>query len=265
MDVDLPLLGMKAALPSVLVEAHWESFDRQGFLDLGPVILPEEAEWLRRCADGLVRAELVELISDEGARPFLELMHHPLFHEVCFKIYGPGAPVMLFSGEVSDPPSIRPPWRQDASLSVHLDREKIVTIVVSLGDAAGRKATVEVVPRSHRLGLLEVSDGGVSPAAATRENLEDRFVSVRIDSGCAVLLHKWLVHRPGQSEDQHGSRTAAFVFVDGHVRSLMTGHPHLPMVLGMAPPEHQSPEPGFEEDRAFPARELEKLRGRWRR
>jgi len=113
--------------------------------------------------------------------------------------------------------------------------------------------------------LLEVSDGGVSPAAATRENLEDRFVSVRIDSGCAVLLHKWLVHRPGQSEDQHGSRTAAFVFVDGHVRSLMTGHPHLPMVLGMAPPEHQSPEPGFEEDRAFPARELEKLRGRWRR
>jgi hypothetical protein len=40
-DLDLPLLGMTDALPSVLLEQHWEAFDRMGFLDLGPLHIPK--------------------------------------------------------------------------------------------------------------------------------------------------------------------------------------------------------------------------------
>lgn len=259
MDVGLPLLGMTEALPSVLVEAHWEALDRQGYLDLGPVILPEEADWLRRCSEGLVGTELVELVPQESARPFFELMHHPLFHEVCFRVYGPRAPVMLFSGEVSDPRPLRAAWRQDASRLVDFDRDEVVTVVVSLGDGARRQAAVDVVPGSHRLGLLEISEGGVLLPAAAREDLEHGFVSVGIDCGCALLLHKWLIHRPGRAADRHGSRTATFVLVDGRARSVITGYPHLPMVLGESP---RGPLPcvaRLEEDRARLQGEIEQL------
>jgi prepilin-type processing-associated H-X9-DG protein len=253
----LPLLGMTEAVPSVLVEEHWEAFDREGFLDLGPIILPAEGDWLRRRGEGLVGSDLVDLVSEEAARPFLELMHHPLLHEVCFRVYGQGAPVMLLSGEVSDPPLLRAPWRQDASRLADFDRDEVITVVVSLGDVKGRGATVEVVPGSHRLGLLDVSEGGVSPEVAVREDVESRFVSVRIEPGCAVLLHKWSVHRLATAGHRHKSRTAAFVFVDGHVRSRTTGRPHLPMVLGATPRDAPPSEPTLEEARAVVQGELE--------
>jgi hypothetical protein len=173
-------------------------------------------------------------VADERARPFVQLMHHPLVHEVCFRIYGPRAPVKLFTAEVSDPPAEQVQWRQDAGLLADYDRDEVVTLVVCLGGAGGHKATVEVVPGSHRLGLLEESGDGVSTEAVHREDLEHRAVPVTIDVGSAVLVHKWLVHRPGRALGRPGSRTVTFVFVDGRARSVISGSPQLPHGAGRA-------------------------------
>lgn len=215
----------------MLTEEHWELYARQGFLDLGPVCKPAEAAVLRRSAAELDGDQQLDRSAAMETPAFLELMHHPLMYEVCARIYGPDAPVMVFRAALTALGPGGGPWRQNAGELSELDRDEVITVVV--GASAG--GVIEVIPGSHRAGLLDPAPGGVSPSHSGRRRLGDQAVATEIEGGSALLLHRWLVHRPATPGALGPAAAFAFWFVDGRARSIHTGYPALPMLAGEAP------------------------------
>jgi polysaccharide pyruvyl transferase WcaK-like protein len=234
--ITLPVLGLDEAVTSALTGEYWETFHRQGFMHLGPVCLPQEAQSLARRAESLGITEIGNRITDAELRPFYELMHHPLMHEICARIFGPGAPAIVFQSEVQDANSGETPhtWRQNAGRLHALDRDELVTVLVGL-DATG--SPVEVIPGSHRLGLLDRKDGVLSARDAANFCQDDLVHPLTVEPGHALLLHKWLVHRPARSAAGGSQRAAAFWFADGRARSVISGRNEFPMFVGEADSE----------------------------
>jgi hypothetical protein len=121
-------------------------------------------------------------------------------------------------------------WRQNAAEVQALDRDELVTVVVGLAGAPGH-ARVDAIAGSHRLGLLEDVEGRRAPDALSRRRPDDRAVGLEIEPGHALLLHRWLVHRPVASSGPVPSMLA-YWFVDGRARSTITGYPELPALVG---------------------------------
>jgi hypothetical protein len=205
-DTNPPLLGLTEAVAEFLVAAHWEAFARDGFLRLGPICTPEDADALRRCAGELGLDLIGDRIAEPELRPFLELMHHPLMHEICRRIYGARAPVMVARSEVA--PGGHGAWCQTAAQLGELDREEVVTVVVAL--EAG--AVVQAIGGSHLHGLVDTVP-------------TDPSLDLPLAPGHALLLGRWLVHRLT-------GRTVSYRFVDGRARSVVTGYPVLPLLRG---------------------------------
>lgn len=230
----LPVHGLTSAVTHALGVAHWEAFERQGFLHLGPVCAPQDAFEFGQRAHVSGFTDLSGSANEDGNRMFLELMHHPLFHEVCGRFYGPRGTVMVFRSEMvmrtgtgTDTPGL---WCQNAGQLQNLDRDELVTVLVCLDKSACD--VVEAVPGSHRLGLLNPDGGTLSLRDTIRLGLDDKALPLKIEPGHAILLHKWLVHRTAEPIGKPRSLTAEFWFVDGRARSVVTGYHELPEYIG---------------------------------
>jgi hypothetical protein len=230
----LPVHGLTSAVTHALQGEHWEAFERQGFLHLGPVCSSGEALALSGVAQVPGFFDLSGRADDEGNRMLLELLHHPLFHEVCDRIYGLRGAVMVFrskiemrGGNASDDLGS---WCQNAGQLQNLDRDELATVLVCL-DASARDV-VEAIPGSHRLGLLNPDGGMLSQRDSERHGPEDKAVRVHLEPGHALLLHKWLIHRPAKPNADSRNCTAEFWFVDGRARSIVTGYHELPEYTG---------------------------------
>ena len=82
---------------------------------------------------------------------------------------------------------ITPPWHQDANFN---SEESGVALYLALsGDDSG---SLEVVPGSNLLGLLEHKEGSLNSSADTWSS---RSVELKLSLGAMVFLHPHLVHR----------------------------------------------------------------------
>ena len=253
----------------VLTEAEWERFGRDGYLPLGPVVGGPDLEALRRRADdfalGHVTNPNVQMQLDSGGAYddlpdaveqfadgtlryrkiqglqtddlFSNLLRHPTFTEVCARQYGPHVPISLFRAMVMNKPAGQGtdlPWHQDGGAVWALDRDPLVTVWVGLDTATPENGCMEIVPGSHRLGLLTWSGSTISDEAATRLCSATSVVPLPVEEGHAVLLHNWLLHRSGVNTSPMPRRAFTCCFLDGRTRNNLTGD-LFPLVWGELP------------------------------
>lgn len=253
-----------------LTEAQWEAFQRDGFVRLGPVVDAQRLAALCRRADdlalGRVRNAAIQLQRDtggdyeslpgavsqaeqssilyrkiqglEGDDLFAELLDHPLFHDLCARLYGPHAPLSIFRAMVMNKPAGQGtvlPWHQDGGDVWALDRDPLLTVWVALDPATLANGCMEFVPGSHRQGLLSREGSTLAATAAARHCPPDRVLPIEVEAGHAVAFHNWLIHRSGVNPSARPRRAFTACFMDGRTLSVLTGNP-FPLLAGSEAP-----------------------------
>ncbi len=256
----------------VLTEQQWNDYSRDGFLHLGKVLEPEELEALRQRADDLALGNVknpdVQMQLDTGGvyeelpaavrafdhgtmlyrkiqgletdELFVRLVKHPLFLEICARQYGPHAPVSIFRAMVMNKPAGQGtvlPWHQDGGDVWALDRDPLVTVWVALDPATRANGCMEVVPGTHRLGLLSLYGSTVEEKYVQVHCPAERVHPLEVEAGHAVLLHNWLIHRSGVNPSSVPRRALTVCYMDGRTQSILTGN-HFPLVAGSLPAEY---------------------------
>jgi polysaccharide pyruvyl transferase WcaK-like protein len=258
--------GMVARM---LSDEQWDAFARDGYMRLGALLAPDEIEALRDRADDLARGTVVndhvllqldtggayDELPEAGERldgdarlyrkiqgleaddVFWPLVSHPVSLEVCARMYGPHAPISIFRAMVMNKPAGQGttlPWHQDGGDVWKLDRDPLVTIWVALDDATPANGCMDVVPGSHRDGLLTAQGSTLSDADAAKHCPPDRIMALEVAAGHGVLLHNWLVHRSGVNPSPAPRRAFTACYMDGRTTSTLTGN-RFPIVHGAAP------------------------------
>ena len=256
---------------SVLTEEQWYEYSRNGFLHLGKVLEPEELEALRGRADDLALGNVknpdVQMQLDTGGvyedlpaavrtfehgtrlyrkiqgletdDLFRRLVQHPLFLEICARQYGPHAPVSIFRAMVMNKPAGQGtvlPWHQDGGNVWALDRDPLVTVWVALDPATRANGCLEVIPGTHRLGLLSLHGSTVAEEHVRVHCPPERVTPLEVEAGHAVLLHNWLIHRSGVNPTSVPRRALTVCYMDGRTQSVLTGN-FFPLVAGSLPIE----------------------------
>ncbi|MFY9826733.1 MAG: phytanoyl-CoA dioxygenase family protein [Thermoanaerobaculia bacterium] len=256
---------------AAVTEQQWNQYARDGFLHLGKILEPEELEVLRQRADdlamGVVWNPEVQMQLDTGGvyeelpaatrgfaggtrlyrkiqgletdEHFSRLVRHPLCLEICAHEYGAHAPISIFRAMVMNKPAGQGtvlPWHQDGGAVWALDRDPLVTVWVALDSATQANGCLEVIPGSHRLGLLSTFGSTVRPEDVERHCPAERVHPLEVAEGHAVLLHNWLIHRSGVNPTSIPRRAFTVCYMDGRTQSILTGN-HFPVVAGSVPTE----------------------------
>lgn len=254
-----------------LTEQQWNDHARDGYLHLGKLLEPEEVDALRQRADDLALGEVknpeVQMQLDTGgayeelpaAVPgfesgtiryrkiqgletdelFSRLVRHPLSLEICARQYGRHAPISIFRAMVMNKPAGQGtflPWHQDGGNVWALDRDPLVTIWVALDPATRANGCMEVIPGTHRLGLLSLFGSTVADEDVARHCPPESIVPLEVEPGHGVLLHNWLIHRSGVNPSPVPRRAFTACYMDGRTQSTLTGNP-FPLVAGSLPAE----------------------------
>jgi ectoine hydroxylase-related dioxygenase (phytanoyl-CoA dioxygenase family) len=99
----------------------------------------------------------------------------------------------------------------------------LVTIWTALDDATPENGCLEIVPGSHRLGLLSWFGSTVSDENVARYARPEMVQPLPVPAGHAVLLHNWLLHRSGINPSSSPRRAFTCCYLDGRTRNNLTG------------------------------------------
>ena len=64
-----------------------------------------------------------------------------------------------------------------------------------------RSNPLEVVPKSHLLGLLNTVEHIMTPAVSDPRITEERYVPIEVEPGDVIFFSSFLVHRTGEQDD----------------------------------------------------------------
>ena len=110
------------------------------------------------------------------------------------------------------------PWHQDGGAFWGLDRDPTLQIWTAIDAAPVEAGCIEVVPGSHRAGLV-THLGGVVPANfVSGSNAEERAVALPVRAGEVVLLHNHLWHRSGVNRTGNPRRAFTVCYMDASTR-----------------------------------------------
>lgn len=165
---------------------------------------------------------------------FLEYLQHPVFEDVCRRVYGPEATISVFRAMFMNKPANRGtflPWHQDRW--TNLDRDPQITIWTAMDPATIQNGCVQVIPRSHTHGLINPThpSGFLSQAQSAAICTEDRIVHVELEPGEVVLLHNYLLHASDINRSSQSRRAFSVCYMDA--ATLKNGEPSdFPVVFG---------------------------------
>ena len=249
--VGLPMAPVRAddRLPATLGGADWRRFEAEGMVRIGRLDTATLSR-LRAGLDDIMlgRADapydrlLMQLDASSGSYgdlgrqtkgfkgatlnyrklqdlelvgTFRRYLEAPSFRAICQHVYG-DIPIACFRAMAMIKPAgagTRLPWHQDRWRA--LDRDPLVTIWTSLDDANTRSGGLEVIPGSHRRGVLNPSH----PSAFLNDQQQaqcdrDARTSLDIPTGEVWLLHNWLLHRSGVNETDKPRRAFSVCYMD---------------------------------------------------
>ncbi|MBA3708348.1 MAG: phytanoyl-CoA dioxygenase family protein [Planctomycetes bacterium] len=254
---------------SIFTTATWNAFERDGYLRLGPMLdatalaaLQERIDAYmlgRRSGDRLMMQ--VDLGGDYGAMAemttgskgtrldyrkienletdplFRDYMSTPIFRDACARAYGVGG-IAIFRAMFMNKPARKGtmlPWHQDGGDSWGLDRDPLLTVWTALDPATIGNGCVQIIPGSHRLGLLSAYGHTISSELEARHCQPERLVHLELAAGEAVLLHNWLLHRSDVNRTDIPRRAFSCCYMDGRTRHCASGR-GFPIVFTGASP-----------------------------
>lgn len=238
-------------------DEQWLQYERDGYLRLGRVLGDQDLAALQQRMDDIMlgRADvayermLMQLDSSDGqyggAGPqtkgfkgatlnyrkiqdlefdplFLEYMQRPLFHAICARVYGAGTPIAAFRAMFMNKPARHGtvlPWHQDRW--THLDRDPLITVWTALDPAIVANGCVEVIPGSHKFGLINPSHPSafITEEQAAQYAPEDQAIPLELEPGEVLLLHNWLLHRSGVNATDIPRRAFSVCYMDARTRA----------------------------------------------
>lgn len=255
-----------------LSDRFWEQFDRDGIASLGRVVSRDEAAALAARADDLALGRVVDdrvqfqmdtggdydaLPDAVGRLPeatlryrkiqglehdelFRRVMTSPVVRDVCARMYGAHTSISVFRAMIMNKPALQGtvlPWHQDAGDVWGLDRDPVVTLWLALDDATPANGCMEVVPGTHRRGLLSRRGSTLSADDAERHCPPAAIRSLPAEAGEMLLLHNWSVHRSGVNSTDRPRRAFTTCLMDARTISVSTGDT-FPILFGDAPDVH---------------------------
>jgi hypothetical protein len=256
-------------MANFLSEQQWWEYEQRGYLRLGPIMDESERTALQRRMDEIMLGQVhhpgLRFQLDTGgayedlpdpvprgpeatldyrkvqgleADPLvLEVIRRPVLREICGRHYGKHASISIFRAMMMNKPAGRGthlPWHQDGGDVWKLDRDPLVTVWIALDAAHSMNGCLQVIPGSHRLGLLSRNGSTLRPEDAQRHCPESAIACLEVEAGEALLLHNWLVHRSGVNHTESPRRALTACFMDARTRNILTGD-YFPTVFGERP------------------------------
>jgi len=239
-------------MTTYLTDAQWAQYERDGYLKLGKLLCDSELRELQQRIDDIMLGKakvdydrmLMQLDSDSGkyeaAGPqtkgfkgstlnyrkiqelefdplFLAYMQKPLFREICVRTYGPTTPIAAFRAMFMNKPARKGtflPWHQDRW--THLDRDPLITVWTALDPATIGNGCVQIVPGSHKLGLINPSHGSgfLTPELAKQHAPQDKVVYLELKAGEVALLHNYTLHASDVNKTDIPRRAFSVCYMD---------------------------------------------------
>jgi len=167
---------------------------------------------------------------------FLAYIQHPCFRELTRALVA--EEISVFRAMFMNKPALRGtelPYHQDGGSQWGLDRERFVTVWTALDDATVENGCVQVIPGSHRLGLLSERGHTITPEQEARYCRDEESLFLEVKAGEAVLLHNYLLHRSGVNTIERPRRAFSVVYMDAATRRVKDGGA-FPRVFGAGAP-----------------------------
>ncbi len=153
---------------------------------------------------------------------FLAWLGNRLFERVCRRVYSTDAVqlyrAVLFSKMANGGSNL--PWHQDAGGFWGLSDDPKLQIWTALDDASEDAGCVEVVPGSHRAGLVTPLGGVVPKVHAERKGVEQTVIKLPARAGEALLIHNYVWHRSAQNTTPNMRRGFTVCYLDGKTRCI---------------------------------------------
>ncbi len=242
-------------------DAQHEEFMERGFLRLGKVLPANEFQALQQRMDDIMlgRVEYENMrfqfhdsstgelhrtrgntersleyrrIDDLEQDPvFLAYMQHPLYRQITRRYIGEDVSVFrsMFMNKVTGA-GTQINWHQDVGTGFGIDTNPFVTVWIALDDATVANACMQIVPGSHKHGIIN-DKHFPSPEEQAEYISEEDITDLEAEAGEAILLHNYLLHRSGVNLSEERRRAFAVIFVDAATRTLDSGM-SFPVVFG---------------------------------
>jgi phytanoyl-CoA hydroxylase len=237
-------------LPFV-TDAQWNEYEELGYLKLGRID-DTQLRKLQERIDAIMLGQakidydklMMQLDSTPGAyedageqtlgfkgatldyRKIQELEHdavfrdyllEPVFRDICERTYGDQTPIALFRAMFMNKPANKGtflPWHQDRW--THLDRDPKITVWTAIDPATKANGCVQVIPGSHRHGLINPThpSGFLSKAQSAAICTSDRIVYIELEAGEVVLLHNYLLHASDVNRSAQSRRAFSVCYME---------------------------------------------------
>jgi hypothetical protein len=240
-----------------LTEAQWNEYEEQGYLRLGKLLSDSELAELQQRIDDIMLGKatldyakmMMQLDSDSGEYGdvgqqsyghkgstlnyrkiqdlefdpiFLEYMQRPIFKDICERHYGEGCSASCFRAMFMNKPAgkgTKLPWHQDRW--DYLDRDPLVTVWTALDPATEANGCVEIIPGSHKYGLINPShsSGFLTPEQAEEFCPKENAIHLEMEPGEVTLLHNWLLHSSDKNRTDVSRRAFSVCYADGRTQT----------------------------------------------
>jgi hypothetical protein len=255
---------MPRTADDLITDADWTRFEREGWLHLGRTLARGELAALQERIDdimlGKVRDDALMMQLDKGGEygameaqtcgfkgarldyrkienlerdeRFLAFVQRPLFRAICARAYGADAAISVFRSMFMNKPACKGtllPWHQDGGTGWGLDRHPLVTVWTALDPATIANGCVQIIPGSHRLGLLSERGHTITPEQEAEHCRPEAVVHLELAPGESVLLHNWTLHRSDVNRTDIPRRAFSVCYMDARTRR---GGEAFPVVFG---------------------------------
>jgi hypothetical protein len=248
-------------------DEQWSQYERDGYVKLGRVLPDDELAALQQRIDDIMLGTanldydriMMQLDSGDGQYEsagvqsrgfkgatlnyrkiqdleldplFLSYMQRPIFREICTHVYG-DIPIAGFRAMFMNKPAHHGtllPWHQDRW--THLDRDPLITVWTALDPATIANGCVQIIPGSHKLGVINPSHGSafVTEEQAAQHAPADKVEYLELEAGEVALLHNWLLHRSDTNSTDIPRRAFSVCYMDG--RTQASNGEQFPLIFG---------------------------------
>lgn len=244
-------------MDNIISNEQWNHYEQDGYLKLGRVLSDDDLTALQNRIDDIMLGkasvaydrmlmQLDSITGDYGSAGvqsrgfkgatlnyrkiqelefdplFLAYMQRPLFREICSRVYGEGTPIAAFRAMFMNKPAQRGtmlPWHQDRW--THLNRDPLITVWTALDPATVANGCVQIIPGSHKLGLINPSHPSafITEEQARQLAPAGKVAHLELQAGEAVLLHNWLLHSSDVNRTEVSRRAFSVCYMDGRTHA----------------------------------------------
>lgn len=255
---------MISSLLGLFEKKHHDFFDENGYVILGSLLSGNELSGLKRRAEDLMMGRVTvpgvmfqrdgegeeygklekrtegptehslnyrridELHNDPL---YLSYMQHPVFRQITRHYIGED--ISIFRSMFMNKPAnggTELPWHQDVGAGWGLDTTPQTTVWTALDDATVESGCMQIVPGSHKLGILN-DRHFPSEEDQAKHCTPDKVMDLEVRAGEAVLINNLMLHRSGVNTTDGPRRALSVAYMDAATRNTKTGD-HFPIIFG---------------------------------